>query len=178
MSQKLDCTPHPISVGYSQYSANISLEMCVRFALFLFENLNSHRVLYLAEDIDEPVGFTARISEDLTYNAGDVIQFPYTGVGNFGSYFNTQTGIFVCPYDGIYMFYTNIRSDSTGVNSRMLRDSVILTNMYSPNPATRSNMAVTECLKGQKMWIENQVDDYDIVGGLTSTFSGFSLHRY
>ena len=125
----------------------------------------------------EPVGFTAGTTEKLTYNVDDVIQFPAT-MSNFGAYYNPASGLFTCPYDGIYMFFGNIRSDHTNVFSGIYKEATHLGRLYSTDVASRSNLAITGCARGERVWIRQDDNDDIVQNGLATTFSGLLLHRY
>ena len=125
----------------------------------------------------EPVGFTAMTTDTLTYNEDDVIEFPLA-MSNFGGYYNPASGLFTCPYDGIYMFFNSIRSDSSDVDCYMHRESSILLHMFSLRDASRSNLVITRCNRGERVWARQQYDNYVIEGSHSTMFSGFLLYKY
>ena len=125
----------------------------------------------------EPVGFSTYTSEILTYNEDDVIQFPVT-MGNFGGYYNPASGLFTGPYDGIYMFFSNIQSSETNVHCHIYKENTRLVQMYSSDVATRSNLVITECNRGVRVWVRQEGNNDNIAGSRSPTFSGFLLKRY
>ena len=142
------------------------------------ENSTVYIMILLTEDADGPVGFTARTSGDVTYDADDVIQFTNV-LTNFGDHYDADTGIFLCPYDGIYMFFTTLLGEGTNVAGHMIRSRTTLSVAHSHTISnSASNFAITDCSMGDKVWIR-QYHDNDIVhGGTACSFSGFLLHKY
>ena len=129
------------------------------------------------EDVAEPVGFTARATETLTYNVDDVIQFPAT-ISNFGGYYNPASGLFTCPYDGIYMFFSSIRSDDTDIICYIYKETSRLGQIFSLySSATASNLVITDCSRGERVWVRQDGNNDVIMGTRASTFSGFLLYR-
>ena len=124
--------------------------------------------------MSEPVGFTARAEEVLTYSQDYIIQFPLT-TSNFGGYYNPASGLFTCPYDGIYMFFSSIRSDETNINCFMNKEEILLLSMSSADVASRSNLVITGCNRGERVWMRELSDNDIIDGSHSSTFSGFLL---
>ena len=134
----------------------------------------------VAEDESEVVGFTARtVGGSSTYNTDDVIQFN-TVIANYGGYYNSETSIFICPDDGIYMFFCTILSGSTDTHAYITRNSDIedLVSLDSNSISnSASNFVLTECLRGDKMWMRQGLDAKIVYGYLGTTFSGYLLHR-
>ena len=134
----------------------------------------------VAEDESKVVGFTARtVGGSSTYNTDDVIQFN-TVVANYGGYYNNDSSIFICPYDGIYMFFCTILSSGTDTHAGITRNSDIedLVSLDSNSVSnSASNLVLTECLRGDKMWMRQVRDSKVVYGYLGTTFSGYLLHR-
>ena len=132
----------------------------------------------IADDPDEMVSFTARHNGDETFNKDDVIQFA-TIVTNYGNYYNRETSIFICPHDGMYLFFSSLVGEGTDVLGHMALDTMDLVGMQSYSISnSASNLVFTECLRGTKVWVR-QVNDGDVVGAyLGTSFSGYLLQRY
>ena len=135
-------------------------------------------LVLVSEDNNEIAGFTARVSGSVAYNENDVIQFPavYT---SYGGYYNPDTSIFTCPYDGIYLFFSSLLGDGTNTWGQIMRESSYLVAMGSnAESSSASNMVITECLRGEKVWVRQRHDGDAIDGDAPSTFSGYLLQRY
>ena len=118
----------------------------------------------MTEDVSEPVTFTARAGHDVAYTTDNLIQFPVT-VTNIGGYYNNVTSIFLCPYDGIDMFFTALLTEDTNFNGRVKRQSAPLLGFHTFDVSESVwNLAVAECFTGQKVWVRNHNDDYFIKG--------------
>ena len=132
----------------------------------------------VSEDINEVVGFTAHMESTTTFNRDDVIQFPDIS-SNFGNYYNSQTGIFLCPYDGVYIFFSSLFGEGSDVAGQIRRDLTGFSSTVSEVEFTSgSNMAVMDCMRGQKVWMRQQLDNDVYFGASRCTFSGYLLHRY
>ena len=137
-----------------------------------------HVYACILEDTNEIVGFTATHSSDVVYFTDDVIQFPNI-VTNSGDYYNAETGIFICPRDGMYAFFSTILGAGTDTLAYITLDTTDLVAMRSHSISnSASNLVFTECLGGTKVWVR-QAYDYHIVDGYRGTaFSGYLLQRY
>ena len=124
------------------------------------------------------MGFTAHVDGSASYNADDVIQFSVVKT-NYGGYYNPQTSIFTCPYDGIYLFFSSLLGDGTSTWGYIMRESSSLVVMGSNDESSSaSNLVITECLMGERIWARQRYSA-DIIGGnAPSTFSGYLLQRY
>ena len=131
-----------------------------------------------SEDNNAIVGFTAHVDGSATYNTDDVIQFPAIKT-NYGGYYNPDTSIFTCPYDGIYLFFSSLLGDGTNTWGHITRGSSWLVGMESKDESSSaSNLVITECLRGEKMWVRQHENADDIDGHYPSTFSGYLLQLY
>ena len=142
--------------------------------------LQVHTMYIFSADSDEQVGFTAHVNADAIYNKGDVVKFGAT-LSNFGECYNTNTSIFICPYDGIYMFNHIVQADNdAGVRTRIMIRNREIGRTYSHEPLEKSSaFAIVECESGEKVWVENVNDNHAIrEGEQQTTFSGYLLYRY
>ena len=53
------------------------------------------------ENLDEAVGFSAYSTVTRTFDDEDIVIFDEV-LSNFGQYFDLESNIFVCPFNGIY----------------------------------------------------------------------------
>ena len=124
------------------------------------------------------VSFTARPSGDVMYNTGDVIQFVHI-VSSSGGYYNRETGIFICPYDGMYVFFSTLLSSETDLIAHITLDTAISVAMRSMSISnSASNLIFTECLRGTKVWVRQGSSVDTVSGNRGTSFSGYLLQRY
>ena len=136
-------------------------------------------MLRIPEESNGIVGFTARHDGSVTYNPDDVIQFPVI-MTSYGGYYNPDTSIFTCPYDGIYLFFSSLLGDGTNTWGHISREGTLLVTMGSnAESSSASNLAITECLRGRRVWVSQNPSYTDTIdGNQPSTFSGYLLQRY
>ena len=100
------------------------------------------------------VAFTAYATTTRSYSTGSIIDFPYA-VTNIGSHYDTSSGIFTCPYDGLYLFTIHVMSDvNDDLEAEIVKESSLLTSafvddVYDDGSSPRmhaSQMALTECM--------------------------------
>ena len=123
------------------------------------------------------VGFTVGVTSSSTW-AGDILVFPHN-VTNTGHY-NTQTGKFLAPRDGMYVFFvvvvSNIKND---LRVDIVRDgnSKVRTDLHSDDHhQTASNLAVLMLEKGDLVWVKrSDGKGYHSTNPPYITFSGFLL---
>ena len=146
----------------------------------LHNNFTGTCTCIFSADTDEQVGFTAQANTDAIYNASDVVKFGAT-LSNFGECYNTNTSIFICPYDGIYMFNHIVQADNDAdVRTLIKIGNREIGRTYSHETLEKSSaFAIVECESGEKAWVESLSDNQAIRDGVKqSTFSGYLLHRY
>lgn len=125
------------------------------------------------------VAFTASNTERAVINAGDIIVFDRITT-NYGNHYNSDTGIFTCPYDAYYIFFTSLISDpGERMAGSLVVNGEVLVRVHSKDETLldqASNLVVTYCGFGQQVWVEGVIDG-DVIDdwGLGSTFSGVLL---
>ena len=134
-----------------------------------------------------PVGFSAYSTTLASYNAGDVIQFPYI-ITNVGNHYNSVTDTFVAPYPGFYMFSASISSDDNQhVRANIMQEGSLLATAYADDLATTvhtthhqaSMVVVTECAAGDRVWIESEdIGQIYSDSSRISVFTGVMLVQY
>ena len=130
----------------------------------------------------EPVGFTAYAKLDRQYTAGELILFDAT-ISNIGYYYNADTSMFTCPYDGLYIFSIHFNTSSDySMYAHIALDNQFLTGTYEENKhGQASAQAVIECIAGQNVWVECSDGSGYMWGDSTykwSLFSGVLLQAY
>ena len=132
----------------------------------------------IAEDPDELVAFTARHDETVEYNEDDVIKFPLVST-NSGNYYSSESSIFICPHDGMYVFFSTLLSSETDLFAHINLDTAVTVAMRSYSISnSASNLVFTECLRGTKVWVRQWYDGDVVSAGRGSSFSGYLLQRY
>lgn len=129
------------------------------------------------------ISFAARPTETKVYNEGELVEFPGI-ITNYGGHYDPSTSTFTCPYTGFYMFFVSVFKDYNQSSDRMVAtialEGTTLSTAYSRNDAgasydSASNMIVTLCQMGQRVWIKSNFDDSALYQGFASTFQGTLL---
>ena len=90
------------------------------------------RYIYICSIFFVPVALTS-CSNAVTLNCGDVVKFPNvkTNYGLHNLALFKQNGIFTCEQKGLYMFYSNMRSNwEDGFFRWYLNNSTYLSGVY------------------------------------------------
>ena len=138
----------------------------------------------LSEPTDEPIGFTAFATVTRNYDDEDIVLFD--GIAsNVGNTYNADSSIFICPKGGLYTFGISILTDlNDWMNVRLVVEQTslvrLLVSTLPDDYNTGSTSTVTECQKGDKVWIRSLSDNTGMWGGSSqpSVFWGFLLHEY
>ena len=133
----------------------------------------------------EAVGFTAYAPEGTSYyNYKDIVIFDAT-VNNIGGYYDTSSSQFLCPADGMYGFSLNVlTAKGTQLTGNIMKESTALAsvsgNSISDVYNGVSNLVITVCGKGERVWVRCFNDGAALHGSQGyryTTFSGFLLNR-
>ena len=128
------------------------------------------------------VGFTAQLGgEPVSYDLHDPVIFGYA-LTNFGDAYDTNTGAFTCPIDGVYSFTVSISlSTPWGIDLDIFHSngtfSSFVFDLYSPSSSTleSSNSAVVHCYYGQRVKvIANEAFTFN--ESFASSFTGHLLY--
>ncbi|OWF36043.1 complement C1q subcomponent subunit B-like isoform X2 [Mizuhopecten yessoensis] len=131
---------------------------------------------------DPVVAFTATRLGNLTnIPIYHTIVFEQVGVNEHNAY-NSNTGVFTCPYDGLYEFASTIVSagEQSNLNFQMMKGSASIAflhaTLYEYDMGTQ--VAVTHCNKGEQVLIRQATHSrFGLPGGFC-TFSGHLIHMY
>ena len=138
------------------------------------------------DDITEAIGFTAYAAEDRFYSFYETVLFDAI-VSNRGGYYNPLTSSFICPLNGIYMFFITLNTDYSSVRATITRNSDDLTMTWARTTVPGefnhgSNMAVTECNIGDVIWSRVEFTGYDRIvytgDKPVTTFSGVLVRTF
>ena len=115
-------------------------------------------------------GFSAYASVTRNYNIDNVLLFDSV-IYNNGNHYNPDTGVFVCPVDGMYLFALTLCASPDEVMYAHIRMSgVKIAGAYSRSYDLSSNLVVSNCNAGQQV---------SVVGGENNNaLHGTEEHRY
>ena len=125
--------------------------------------------------------FSARPSEDREHVTGELMQFD-VAISNLGGYYQADNSVFICPFDGVYVFSLNALSQPGYLlDNRLYIDNQNYVNAWADNVDgafnQASNMYVGFCAAGSQAWAK--VNSASRSRGSRSTvFSWFLLQRY
>ena len=130
--------------------------------------------------VNEPnsVGFTAYPSQTRSFSFGQRVLFD-TIATNYGNHYDRSTSIFTCPRNGLYVFYTSLLSDGGFyMHGAITKESqpFVTARGESSLHESGSAMAVLRCETGERVWVEQTVNQVDrLYRGRLSMFTGFLL---
>ena len=141
----------------------------------IYENNN-----HVSEPTDQAIGFTAYGTVSRTFALHDVVIFDGI-ISNFGNNYHTDSSIYLCPKSGVYGFGMTILTDDYFMNARLMREKAVLVGLQEHAlHNTGSVSVVTECLKGEKVWVRtvSEPTSYHGSEGRRSVFWGYLLYHY
>ena len=140
--------------------------------------------MFVTEPMDEVVGFTAYYSLGTAYYGFDDIVVFDSFVSNIGGYYKTSSSQFICPVDGMYAFSFHIMTGNSNLFiGQLMKETEILVGVYADSYSGAmngvSNMVVTVCSKGERVWVVCDMNTSALYGDDTryTTFSGYLLNR-
>ena len=105
---------------------------------------------------------------------------------NEGNHYNTFTGIFTVPQTGVYLitFSFGVRSNNDLTHVRLMVNNREIVDAAGQVTGTfqrssSSNTAIIKLNQGESVWLENEVNDSEVMGGTQwrwTTFSGVLLY--
>ena len=135
----------------------------------------------ILEDLETVPAFSAHPSANHEHVAGELVQFD-VAISNLGGYYQPDNSVFICPFDGVYVFSLNALSQV----GYLLASSIYIDNQayvatWADNVdganSQASNMYVGFCAAGSQAWA--QVNGASRSRGNPNTvFAGFLLQRY
>ena len=125
------------------------------------------------------MAFTVALKSTTYFDANNILTFDDI-ITNIGEHFSNYTSVFLCPYTGIYSFFLAITDDNELVHAWIMLENELIVQSRSTNNDVDdqgSNMAVIECHRGQRVWVQVTDEGY-LRGSRDTTFSGFLIHVY
>ena len=152
--------------------------------------LTFNNIIYISDDDNAYVAFTAIATNARDYTAGNVVIFDKS-ITNIGNHYNSDTSNFICPFDGIYSFSVSIYAGNgrDDMNIHLMRNDELIIGGYAydngyDNEVISNSMisVVFECNITQVVWVRcgdysNHMISYQS-HDMASHFTGFLLHRY
>ncbi|XP_062569356.1 uncharacterized protein LOC134231414 [Saccostrea cucullata] len=126
------------------------------------------------------VAFTAKLSKDTGISGHEIVVYDNV-LTNWGGAYNSQTGIFTAPYDGLYTISCTLMSHpSNSVNLNIIKNGKKISMLYSAsNTYPLAGQTVHLILnKKDRVWIQNphpqtamlhDHDSYNLFSGLLVT---------
>ena len=153
------------------------------------ENVTSRFQRYLLNALDTPIGFTAYLGHTVEHLGIDHTIIFNHALFNDGGAYNTRSGIFTCPQDGVYLFFFEVSIWSNRqvvaklvANSANEVDGIADAEFHTGQEVQGSNMAILRLGQGSHVWVENyRWADRAVEGSSISrfsTFSGLLLYHY
>ena len=116
------------------------------------------------------------------FNENDIIVFNEV-LTNAGGHYNAATSSFICPWDGIYLISANIEGFfGANIDVDLMRNDVMLARMYLDDISSAYNRGsttiVTECDRGDVVWVRAGSTGTLSAIDLRNIFTGHILHRF
>ena len=125
------------------------------------------------------IGFSAYASTTQSCEAGKLLYFDIE-VTDIGGCYNNDISVFVCPYDGLYLFSLSAESpDGKQVHASIMEEDVRLLSAYHGEIdfGQGSTTVVTECSASQTVWVECSGHG-TLHSQQESSFSGVLITQY
>ncbi|XP_062589867.1 complement C1q tumor necrosis factor-related protein 4-like [Saccostrea cucullata] len=129
---------------------------CVVFCLVCVLNFCECST-FCAEYKKPVVAFTAKLSRDTTISGHGVVKYDHV-LTNWGGAYNSQTGIFTAPYDGLYAISCTLMAQtSNSVHLQIVRNGKKMSILYSASKTFPQSGQTLHLLlnKGDRVWIQN-----------------------
>ena len=127
-----------------------------------------------------PVAFSAYASTTSDYDSGAIVQFDSI-VTNIGDSFDHELSVFQCPADGIYLFSISLQTpEGISMFANIVKEGSVLLSSFSEHhtDVQSSVVVVTECQNSERVWVECNGNDRQLIGGQRSSFSGILITQY
>ena len=103
-------------------------------------------------------------------------------VTNLGDFYNPNVGIFICPYNGLYLFHVTLSTFIGELASgAIVKDGTHLAQAISTSNYDWDQGSITvmvECSAFESVWIECIHENSDLRGDKYSMFSGVLITQY
>jgi len=127
-----------------------------------------------------PIAFSAFITNTLTVPEHQDIIFDHV-ITNVGETYNAQSGHFVAPRPGMFVFYVALtNTPGHAASAQLLHNGRMVTQVLADDVIntylTSTQVAIVQVEKGDQVWVQNEYqfspvpEEFD--GYLWSSFSG------
>ena len=130
--------------------------------------------MLFSEPTLEPIGFTAFMTESVSYEIGDVVIFDSVE-SNIGGFYNEKASVFVCPNNGMYIFSLSVTCEMLQINADLMIDdnAFVTVRCHNDHYSQGNVVAVTECYSNQKVWAQVTYAG-SLAGNSTDRYTSFS----
>ena len=105
----------------------------------------------------DTVAFMARKHGNQRVDLGDIIRFTHVLV-NYGNHYDTDTSLFVCPDNNLYVFFATLLSQpGSTVWFSIVKDGVSQGEGITgsgPGQNTGTEVAVVQCTPRSQIWVQ------------------------
>jgi hypothetical protein len=124
----------------------------------------------------DKIGFTALLHDDVDVHPGQTIKCT-TVKNNYGSLYDSNTGIFKTDRPGLFMFFFGVECRNGNVGVDLVRDGNIISEIHCETDsqyAQSSAMAVASLSSGSAVWLKIKDSPTSQIHGKT-TFVGVQI---
>ena len=115
-------------------------------------------------------------------DSGETMKFDGI-ISNVGNPYDAETGHFMCPVAGLYVFSVNLMSERylKEAYGQLVKEGQTITRVYASCTETKHHYSqsatfiILECKAGERIWVESYKIQSKVYGERFSTFSGYIL---
>ncbi|OWF36044.1 complement C1q-like protein 4 [Mizuhopecten yessoensis] len=133
------------------------------------------------QDLNQKIGFTAKLTQIVSHlNNHQTIVFDHV-LTNIGQAYDPATGIFTCPYSGLYEFAATVVSngDNKNLDAEIVqggkRVARLHSTIYGYDQGTQ--VVIVRCVEGDHVWVRHFGSaDTPVLPAGYSIFAGHLIH--
>ncbi len=141
-----------------------------------------HKLLSFTDSRRYITAFEVKLKENQKFGKNEVLKFD-TVTLNTGNAYNSNSGIFIVPVDGTYLFWANIMCADAGHYAiRLMKENQEMVRGYSGYKVTHGTATLTymaKMKKGDHVWFQNEAHEKSSIsyihGGYYSNYGGFFM---
>lgn len=131
-------------------------------------SLSIHRLQHFYQ-----YAFSAYATETVTYSLNLTVLFDEV-LFDDGDFYNPQTGTYVCPQSGYYLFMFYVVSDSGERMQLMMEGEAYTATLHARSADQASNMMLFRCRIGNQVYVRNSASSARVQGHPTFPYTSFS----